>query len=91
MALSLPGSNYRAVDLHSVESPDTGATLVVSFSIGLALTLVTVGVAQQSAFSRSQNAGADLTLSQTRPLFFQSVDWLSWCVYGRHGFMGIMR
>ncbi len=40
----LPGSNYRAVDLHSVESPTLGATLVVSFSIGLALTLVTVGV-----------------------------------------------
>lgn len=47
-----------------------GATLVVSFSLGLALTLVTVGVMQQSAFSRSQNAGADLTLSlNALPIF----------------------
>ncbi|WP_420055689.1 hypothetical protein [Escherichia coli] len=30
--------------MHSVESLTLGATLVVSFSIGLALTLVTVGV-----------------------------------------------
>ncbi|MGC6744900.1 hypothetical protein ACP0HM_10305 [Escherichia coli] len=60
----LPGSNYRAVDMHSVEKPLTlGATLVVSFSIGPAL-------AQQSAFSRSQKRWSGFnTLAKRAPIF----------------------
>ncbi len=42
--LILPGSNYRAVDLHSVESPDTGRNTGRQFQPRPALTLVTVGV-----------------------------------------------
>ncbi len=46
-----------------------GATLVVSFSIGLALTLVTVGVGLQSASVRSPDAGTVFILLPAEPLF----------------------
>ncbi len=70
----LPGSNYRAVDMHSVESPDTGRNTGRKFQHS-------PGVAachrrrwrQQSAFSRSQNAGSGLTLSLNAPPYFSSL------------------
>ncbi len=91
MALSPARQQLPAVDMHSVESPDTGRNTGRQFSIGLALTLVTVGVGAAISVSRSQNAGADLTLSLNAPPIFQSVDWLSWCVYGRTWLHGHMR
>ncbi|STG08750.1 nickel/cobalt efflux protein RcnA [Escherichia coli] len=68
-----------------VESPDTGRqTLVVSFSIGLALTLVTVGVGAAISVQQVAKRWSGFnTLAKRAPLFFQSVDWLSRCVYGR--------
>lgn len=56
-----------------------------SFSLGLALTLVTVGVGATSAFLGRQNAGADLTLLKRAP-YFESVKPQLVCIWAySHG------
>ncbi|WP_096959742.1 nickel/cobalt efflux protein RcnA [Escherichia coli] len=69
-----------------------GATLVVSFSIGLALTLVTVGVG--AAISVQQVAkrwNGFNTLAKRAPYFSSLLIGLVGVYMGVHGFMGIMR
>jgi len=69
-----------------------GATLVVSFSIGLALTLVTVGVG--AAISVQQVAkrwNGFNTLAKRAPYFSSLLIGLVGLYMGVHGFMGIMR
>ncbi|XNM47326.1 sulfite exporter TauE/SafE family protein [Escherichia coli] len=70
-----------------------GATLVVSFSIGLVLTCWRYqALVQQSAFSRSQNAGQPfLHFCVTCPHFRSLLIGLVGVYMGVHGFMGIMR
>ena len=69
-----------------------GATLVVSFSLGLALTLVTVGVG--AAISVQQVAkrwNGFNTLAKRAPYFSSLLIGLVGVYMGVHGFMGIMR
>ncbi len=58
-----------------------GATLVVSFSIGLALTLVTVGVGAAISVQQVAKRWSGFNTLANAPPFFQSVDRLSRCVW----------
>ena len=69
-----------------------GTTLVVSFSLGLALTLVTVGVgAAISVQQVAQRWSGFNTLAKRAPYFSSLLIGLVGVYMGVHGFMGIMR
>lgn len=67
-----------------------GATLVVSFSIGLALTLVTVGVGAAISVQQVAKRWSGFNTRQTRPYFSSLLIGLVGVYMGVHGFMGIM-
>ncbi|MCJ2911484.1 nickel/cobalt efflux protein RcnA [Escherichia coli] len=69
-----------------------GATLVVSFSIGLALTLVTVGVGAAISVQQVAKRWSGFnTLAKRAPYFSSLLIGLVGVYMGVHGFMGIMR
>ncbi|MBY7301980.1 nickel/cobalt efflux protein RcnA [Escherichia marmotae] len=69
-----------------------GATLVVSFSIGLALTLVTVGVGAAISVQQVAKRWSGFnTLAKRAPYFSSLLIGLVGLYMGVHGFMGIMR
>lgn len=69
-----------------------GATLVVSFSIGLALTLVTVGVGAAISVQQVAKRWSGFNkLAQKAPYFSSLLIGLVGVYMGVHGFMGIMR
>lgn len=69
-----------------------GATLVVSFSIGLALTLVTVGVGAAISVQQVAKRWSGFnTLTKRAPYFSSLLIGLVGLYMGVHGFMGIMR
>ncbi len=69
-----------------------GATLVVSFSIGLALTLVTVGVGTAISVQQVAKRWSGFnTLAKRAPYFSSLLIGLVGVYMGVHGFMGIMR
>ncbi|MED7065616.1 nickel/cobalt efflux protein RcnA [Escherichia coli O157] len=69
-----------------------GATLVVSFSIGLALTLVTVGVGAAISVQQVAKRWSGFNTLAKRARYFSSLLIGLVGVYmGVHGFMGIMR
>ncbi len=68
-----------------------GATLVVSFSIGLALTLVTVGVGAAISVQQVAKRWSGFnTLAKRAPYFSSLLIGLVGVYMGVHGFMGIM-
>ncbi|EFC9718735.1 TPA: nickel/cobalt efflux protein RcnA [Escherichia coli] len=69
-----------------------GATMVVSFSIGLALTLVTVGVGAAISVQQVAKRWSGFnTLAKRAPYFSSLLIGLVGVYMGVHGFMGIMR
>ena len=69
-----------------------GATLVVSFSLGLALTLVTVGVGAAISVQQVAKRWSGFnTLAKRAPYFSSLLIGLVGVYMGVHGFMGIMR
>ncbi|CSO43581.1 nickel/cobalt efflux protein RcnA [Shigella sonnei] len=69
-----------------------GATLVVSFSIGLALTLVTVGVGAAISVQQVAKRWSGFnTLAKRAPYLSSLLIGLVGVYMGVHGFMGIMR
>ena len=69
-----------------------GATLVVSFSIGLALTLITVGVGAAISVQQVAKRWSGFnTLAKRAPYFSSLLIGLVGVYMGVHGFMGIMR
>ncbi|EJV7387152.1 nickel/cobalt efflux protein RcnA [Escherichia coli] len=69
-----------------------GATLVISFSIGLALTLVTVGVGAAISVQQVAKRWSGFnTLAKRAPYFSSLLIGLVGVYMGVHGFMGIMR
>ncbi|ENW9128510.1 nickel/cobalt efflux protein RcnA [Escherichia coli] len=69
-----------------------GATLVVSFSIGLALTLVTVGVGAAISVQQVAKRWSGFnTLAKRAPYFSSLLIGLVGVYMGVHGVMGIMR
>ncbi|EHB8693639.1 nickel/cobalt efflux protein RcnA [Escherichia coli] len=69
-----------------------GATLVVSFSIDLALTLVTVGVGAAISVQQVAKRWSGFnTLAKRAPYFSSLLIGLVGVYMGVHGFMGIMR
>ena len=69
-----------------------GATLVVSFSIGLALTLVTVGVGAAISVQQVAKRWSGFnTLAKRAPYFSSLLIGLVGVYMGVHGFMGIMQ
>ena len=69
-----------------------GATLVVSFSIGLALTLATVGVGAAISVQQVAKRWSGFnTLAKRAPYFSSLLIGLVGVYMGVHGFMGIMR
>mgnify|MGYP002672167384 FL=1 len=69
-----------------------GATLVVSFSIGLALTPVTVGVGAAISVQQVAKRWSGFnTLAKRAPYFSSLLIGLVGVYMGVHGFMGIMR
>ncbi|NVL95127.1 nickel/cobalt efflux protein RcnA [Escherichia coli] len=69
-----------------------GATLVVSFIIGLALTLVTVGVGAAISVQQVAKRWSGFnTLAKRAPYFSSLLIGLVGVYMGVHGFMGIMR
>lgn len=69
-----------------------GATLVVSFSVGLALTLVTVGVgAAVSVRQVAKRWSGFNTMAKRAPYFSSLLIGLVGIYMGIHGFLGIMR
>lgn len=69
-----------------------GATLVVSFSIGTALTLVTVGVGAAISVQQVAKRWSGFnTLAKRAPYFSSLLIGLVGVYMGVHGFMGIMR
>ncbi|MDQ9209767.1 nickel/cobalt efflux protein RcnA [Escherichia marmotae] len=69
-----------------------GATLVVSFSIGLALTLVTVSVGAAISVQQVAKRWSGFnTLAKRAPYFSSLLIGLVGLYMGVHGFMGIMR
>lgn len=69
-----------------------GATLVVSFSIGLALTLVTVGVGAAISVQQVAKRWSGFnTLAKRAPYFSSLLIGLVGLYMGVHGFMGIMQ
>ncbi|EFA0994764.1 nickel/cobalt efflux protein RcnA [Escherichia coli] len=69
-----------------------GATLVVSFSIGLALTLITVGVGAAISIQQVAKRWSGFnTLAKRAPYFSSLLIGLVGVYMGVHGFMGIMR
>lgn len=69
-----------------------GATLVVSFSIGLALTLVTVGVGAAISVQQVAKRWSGFnTFAKRAPYFSSLLIGLVGLYMGVHGFMGIMR
>ena len=69
-----------------------GTTLVVSFSLGLALTLVTVGVGAAISVQQVAKRWSGFnTLANRAPYFSSLLIGLVGVYMGVHGFMGIMR
>ena len=69
-----------------------GTTLVVSFSLGLALTLVTVGVGAAISVQQVAKRWSGFnTLAKRAPYFSSLLIGLVGVYMGVHGFMGIMR
>lgn len=69
-----------------------GTTLVVSFSLGTALTLVTVGVGAAISVQQVAKRWSGFnTLAKRAPYFSSLLIGLVGVYMGVHGFMGIMR